>query len=101
MAERGNRPAREGGPRLKPGESSQRAATIAVDMCVMNVQYMNTLSQFLPLGELFHVQMHLLYGLIDTMAATANVDPQTVLDMTKRYFEALIEERTEIGEEIP
>jgi hypothetical protein len=67
----------------------------------MNVQYMNTLSQFLPMGELFHVQMHLLYGLIDTMGATANMDPETVLDMVKKYFESLRRERSEIGEEIP
>lgn len=62
-------------------------------MCVMNVQYMNTLSKFLPLGELFHLQMHLLYGLIDTMGATANVDPTTVLDMCRAYFDNLQRER--------
>ncbi len=82
--------------RLRPEESSQRAASIAVDMCVMNVQYMNTLSQFLPLGELFHVQMNLLYGLIETMTATANVDPDTVLDMASRYFKSLRAERYEM-----
>lgn len=102
MAEHYSRvPARTGGPRLKPEESSQRAAGIAVDMCVMNTQYMNTLSQFLSMGELFHCQMHLLYGLIDTMGATANIDPQTVIDMARKYFQALQRERTEIGEELP
>jgi hypothetical protein len=74
-------------PRLRPEESTQRAAGIAVDMCTMNLQYMNTLSRFLSDGELFHCQMHLLYGLIDTMGATANVDPETVLDLAKKYFE--------------
>lgn len=88
-------------PKLRPEECSQRAAGIAVDMCIMNVQYMNTLSQFLPMGELFHVQMHLLYGLIDTMAATGNVDPRTILDLADKYFKSLRKERTEIGEEIP
>jgi hypothetical protein len=102
MPERYSRiPARDGGQRLKPEESTQRAACIAVDMCVMNVQYMNTLSQFLSMGELFHVQMHLLYGLIDTMAATANVDARTVLDLADKYFKALRKERTEVGEELP
>lgn len=90
-----------GGPRLKPEESTQRAARVAVDMCIMNVQYMNTLSQFMPMGELFHVQMHLLYGLIDTMGATANMDPETVLDLVNKYFKSLRRERTEIGEDIP
>ena len=83
-------------PVLRPEESSQRAAQIAVDMCVMNVQYMNTLSQFLPTGELFHVQMQLLYGLIDTMGATANVDPEVVVDMVRKYFEHLRRERAKI-----
>ena len=87
-----------GPPRLKPEESTQRAAKIAVDMCTMNLQYLNTLSAFLPMGELFHLQMHLLYGLIDTMGATANVDPETVLDMAQKYFKALRKERREIEE---
>ncbi len=85
-------------PRLKPEESAQRAAGIAVDMCVMNVQYFNTLSQFLPMGELFHVQAHLLYGLIDTMSATANVDPETVLEMIGNYFKSLRKERKQMEE---
>ena len=84
------------GPTLKPEESSQRAACIAVDMCTMNVQYMNTLSQFLTMGELFHVQMHLLYGLIDTMGATSNIDARTVLDIAGKYFKALEKERREV-----
>jgi len=83
------------GPNLLPQESSQRAAAIAVDMCVMNVQYMNTLSMFLSDGELFHCQMHLLYGLIDVMAAASNVDPETVLDFARNYFVKLREERRE------
>lgn len=86
-----------GGPRLKPEESTQRAAEIAVDMCVMNTQYMITLSKFLSDGEMFHLQMHLLYGLIDTMGVTNNVDPRTVLDLAANYFKSLERERREIG----
>lgn len=86
-----------GGPRLKPEECSQRAARIAVDMCVMNTQYMLTMSEFLSDGELFHLQMHLLYGLIDTMGATVNVDPETVVDMAKGYFKSMREERKEVS----
>jgi len=82
-------------PQLKPEECSQRAASIAVDMCVMNTQYMITLSQFLSLGEIFHMQMHLLYGLVDTMGATADVAPETVLQMAGKYFEALRRERNQ------
>lgn len=83
------------GPTLLPEESSQRAAGIAVDMCVMNLQYLNTLSNFLSDGEMFHLQMHLLYGLIDTMGVTANVDPRTVLDLAANYFKSLERERNE------
>jgi hypothetical protein len=80
-------------PKVKPEESTQRAAQIAVDMCLMNCQYFITLSQFMPLGEVFHVQMQLLYGLIDTMGATANIDTNVVLDMAKKYFEHMRRER--------
>lgn len=90
-----NVPARSGGPRLLPEESSQRAARIAVDMAVMNTQYFITLSQFLTDGEMFHLQMHLLYGLIDTMGATSNMDPESVLDFARKYFESLRRERKE------
>lgn len=93
------KPAREGGPKLLPQESTQRAACIAVDMCVMNVQYMNTVSQFLSKGEVFHMQMHLLYGLIDTMGATANVDPETVLNMAANYFKSLRRERLDYAKD--
>lgn len=89
------KPAVKGPPVLLPEESSQRAAGIAVDMCVMNTQYFNTLSLFLSDGELFHLQMHLLYGLIDTMGATSNVDPETVLNFAHNYFKRLREERNE------
>jgi len=85
-----------GGPALRPEESSQRAAAIAVDMCTMNLQYLNTLSMFLSDGELFHLQMHLLYGLIDTMSATSNVGPEMVLNTAKNYFASLRRERHEI-----
>lgn len=83
-------------PRLRPEECTHRAARIAVDMCIMNVQYMNTLSNFIPMGELLHVQMHLLYGLIDTMTATANIDADTVLDIAGKYFKSLRAERYEM-----
>lgn len=83
-------------PRLRPEESTQRAAAIAVDMCVMNTQYLITLSRFLTDGEMFHLQMHLLYGLIDTMGATHNIDPRTVLDTADKYFKQLRKERREV-----
>lgn len=80
-------------PQLRPEECTQRAAQIAVDMCVMNTQYMLTLDQFISKGEMFHLQMHLLYGLIDTMSATADINQETVLDMCRKYFETLKRER--------
>lgn len=72
-----------------------RASQVAVDMCVMNVQYMNTLSHFFSKGELFHCQMQLLYGLIDVMGATMNVEPQAVLEIARGYFDRLQRERHE------
>ncbi len=86
---------RRGGPTLKPEESSHRAAKIAADMCAMNLQYMVTLSQFLSKGELLHMQLHLLYGLIDTIGATGQLDAEKVCDMCKRYFMTLRNERIE------
>jgi hypothetical protein len=88
-------PARQGPPALAPEACSQRAARIAADMCVMNTQYFITLDQFISKGELFHLQMHLLYGLIDTMGATADVDPEDVLTMARGYFQSLKRERNE------
>lgn len=94
MSERVQRvPTKFGGPRLKPEESTQRAAQIAVDMCVMNTQYMITMSNFLSDEEMFHLQMNLLYGLVDTMAAANNIDPESVLDFAHRYFKGMREER--------
>lgn len=99
MAERTiPRSTQQGQTRLRPEEGTHRSAQIAVDICYMNLQYMNTLSQFIPKAEMFHVQMNLLYSLIDTMGATADVDPQVVLDMAKKYFTSLRNERIEIGE---
>ena len=96
MSERiSKRPARFGAPRLLPEESSQRAARIAVDMAVMNTQYFITLDEFLSKGEMFHLQMHLLYTLIDTMSATSNVDARAVLDIAGNYFKILEKERKE------
>lgn len=63
----------------------------------MNTQYFITLSQFLSNGEMFHLQMHLLYSLIDTMSATHDVDPRTVLNIADKYFKQLRKERSEIG----
>lgn len=85
----------KGPPTLLPEESSQRAVGVAVDMCVMNTQYLNTLSNFMSDGEMFHLEMHLLYGLIDTIGAHHNVSPETVLDFARNYFKSLRRERKE------
>ncbi len=95
----GRIPAIKGGPTLLPEESSQRAARIAVDMAVMNTQYFITLDEFLSKGEMFQLQMHLLYTLIDTMGATAGVDPRTVLELAAKHFKSLERERTEYAKD--
>ncbi len=82
-------------PTLLPEESSQRAARIAVDMAVMNTQYFITLDEFISKGEMFQLQMHLLYTLIDTMNATAGIDPRAVLDLAAKHFKSLERERNE------
>lgn len=90
-----NRPVFEGPPKLRPEESTQRAARIAVDMAVMNTQYMLTLEQFMGPGEMFHLQMHLLFTIVDTIAIHHEVPQETVLGLASSYLERLRWERNE------
>jgi hypothetical protein len=78
---------------LTPLEGSNRVSTIAVDMAYMNARYIDTLSQFLTKGELFQLQMELLYCLVDMMGATKNVDPDIVCDLIRDYFRKLNKEK--------
>lgn len=76
-------------PVLHPEECSHRSFTIAVDMAHMNARYLDTLSGFLPKLEMRQLQMNLLYTLIDIMGATANLDPEVVLEECRLYFQRM------------
>ncbi len=78
---------------LHPQEASHRSATISVDMAHMLARYIDTLSQFLSSHELFHVQMNLMYVMIDLMGATTNHDPEYVVEQCKLYFASLKREK--------
>jgi hypothetical protein len=71
---------------IHPLEASHRSATISVDIAHMIARYLDSLSDFISKEEMFHVQLNTLYVLIDIMGATANADPDHVLDQAKAYF---------------
>jgi hypothetical protein len=52
----------------------------------MIARYLDSLSDFISKEEMFHIQLNTLYVLIDIMGATANADPDHVLDQAKAYF---------------
>lgn len=79
---------------LTPFEGSNRVSAISVDMALMNAKYIDTLSQFLTRGELFQLQMELLYCLVDMMGATKNTDPEIVCDLIRDYFRKLNKEKS-------
>jgi hypothetical protein len=78
---------------ISPLEANNRVSVISVDMAYMNARYIDTLSQFLTKGELFQLQMELLYCLVDMMGATKNVDPEIVCDLIRDYFRKLNKEK--------
>jgi hypothetical protein len=71
---------------IHPLEASHRSVTISVDIAHMIARYLDSLSDFISKEEMFHIQLNTLYVLIDIMGATANADPDHVLDQAKAYF---------------
>jgi hypothetical protein len=74
---------------LHPDEASHRSASIAVDMAHSLARQLDTLSDFISKEEMLHLQMNLLFVMIDIMGATSNMDPDVVLDQCKLYFSRL------------
>lgn len=84
--------------KLHPQESSHRASRIATDMAVRLAMELNTLSEFLSKEEMFHLEMQMLYVLIDLMGTTSRSDPEMVVEQAKRYFQSLRREKNEANE---
>lgn len=75
--------------RLHPQESSHRASRIATDMAIRMAMELDTLSQFISKEEMFHLEMQMLYVLIDLMGVTHGSDPEMVIEQAKAYFQSL------------
>lgn len=84
------------GATLHPQESSSRASRIAVDFAVRLGMELDTLSEFLSKGEMFHLEMQILYVLIDIMGISNGSDPEMVLEQAKKYFKSLRREQSEL-----
>jgi hypothetical protein len=78
---------------IDPLHASHRSGELAKDLAYIVARYIDTLSQFISKGELFHLQMNTLYMMIDLMGATSNSDPQAVCDEAKAYFKSLEREK--------
>lgn len=74
---------------LHPQESTHRASRIATDLAVKLAIELDTLSQFISKEEMFHLEMQMLYVMIDLMGATNGSDPEHVIEMCKGYFSKL------------
>lgn len=74
---------------LHPQESSHRSSRIATDLAIQLAMNLDTLSQFISKEELFHLEIQMLYVMIDLMSATNGSDPEHVIEMCKGYFKQL------------
>lgn len=83
--------------KLHPQESSHRASRIATDMAIRLAMELDTLSQFISKEEMFHLEMQMLYVLIDIMGVTNGSDPENVLDTCRNYFQSLRREKNGLG----
>lgn len=74
---------------LHPQESTHRASKIATDLAVKLAIDIDMLGMFLSTEEKFHVEMQMLYVMIDLMGATNGSDPEHVIEMCRGYFQKL------------
>lgn len=81
---------------LKPTEMSHRSGDCAVSMTYMIASLLDTYSHVMSKHELFHLQMHVLYAMIDIIGAHTTHSYKQVLTMCERYFEQLEKERGEL-----
>jgi hypothetical protein len=78
---------------LHPQQASHRSSRIATDLSIQLAMSLDTLSQFISKEEMFHLEMQMLYVMIDLMGATHGSDPENVIEMCKGYFAKLKRER--------
>lgn len=86
--------------KLHPTESSQRASKIAVDMAVKLALDIDMLSMFMSKHEIFHLEMQMLYTMIDIMGATNGSNPESVVEQCRDYFRSLRRERDKYEKDV-
>lgn len=74
---------------IHPQEASHRSSRIATDLAVTLAIHIDSYSQFISKDEMFHIQMQMLYVLIDLLGATHGSDPEHVIEHCKGYFKTL------------
>lgn len=79
--------------KLHPQESTHRASRIATDMALRLAMEIDTLSEFISKEELFHLEMQMLYVLIDILGVTNGSDPENVVEQCRDYFRSLRREK--------
>lgn len=79
---------------LHPMESSHRASRIAVDLALKLAMDLDMLSEFISKNELYHIEMQMLYVLVDILGVTNGSEPEAVAEQCKNYFRGLRRERS-------
>lgn len=83
---------------LHPQEASHRSSRIATDLAITLAIQIDSYSQFISEAEMFHIEMQMLYVLIDMLGATHGSDPENVIEACKGYFRQLKRERNATNE---
>lgn len=78
---------------LHPQQASHRSSRIATDLAITLAIQIDSYSQFVSQAEMFHIEMQMLYVLIDMMGATHGSDPENVVEACKGYFQQLKREK--------
>jgi len=78
---------------LHPQECSHRSSRIATDLALTLAIQIDSYSQFISDAEMMHIEMQMLYVLIDMLGATHGSDPEQVIEACKGYFQKLKRER--------
>lgn len=81
--------------KLHPQEATHRSSRIATDMALRLAMEIDTLSEFISKDELFHLEMQMVYVMIDILGVTNGSDPEQVCDTCKNYFRSLKREKNE------
>ncbi len=77
---------------IHPQVATHRSSRIATDLAITLAIQIDSYKQFISEEEMFHVQMQMLYVLIDILGATHGSDPEHVIEQCKGYFRSLKKE---------